>query len=148
MSLLSEIWKTLVGSRKTNLSRLETNELVNSIPRKKINFYNQSNLDAEYVSHIETEHSRVTFIRPIPRKKSVGRKNTKHNQVKKHLIEKGTIDSWTAIELYGATRLSAIIFNLRVEGHNIDSIPNTSYDRNQELCNFTTYKYINYNGIN
>jgi hypothetical protein len=114
MSLLSEIWKTLVSSRKTNLSRLETNELVNSIPRKK----------------------------------SVGRKNTKHNQVKKHLIEKGTIDSWTAIELYGATRLSAIIFNLRVEGYNIDSIPNTSYDRNQELCNFTTYKYINYNGIN
>ena len=106
MSLLSEIWKTLVGSRKTNLSRLETNELVNSIPRKK----------------------------------SVGRKNTKHNQVKKHLIEKGTIDSWTAIELYGATRLSAIIFNLRKEGMDIESIPSTSYDRNSEICNYTTYK--------
>ena len=106
MSLLSEIWKTLVSSRKTNLSRLETNELVNSIPRKK----------------------------------SVGRKNTKHNQVKKHLIEKGTIDSWTAIELYGATRLSAIIFNLRKEGMDIESIPSTSYDRNSEICNYTTYK--------
>ena len=76
------------------------------------------------------------------------KKITKLNQVKNHLIEKGQIDSWTAINLYGATRLSAIIFNLRVEGHNIDSIPNTSYDRNQELCNFTTYKYINYNGVN
>jgi hypothetical protein len=76
------------------------------------------------------------------------RENTKHFQVKKHLIEKGWIDSWTAIELYGATRLSAIIFNLRNSGHNIDSINNSAYDRNQELCNFTTYKYIDYNGIN
>lgn len=30
-----------------------------------------------------------------------------------HLIEKGTITSWEAIKEYGATRLSAIIFNLR-----------------------------------
>ena len=30
-----------------------------------------------------------------------------------HLIEKGTITSWEAIKEYGATRLSAIIYNLR-----------------------------------
>lgn len=30
-----------------------------------------------------------------------------------HLIEKGNITSWEAIKEYGATRLSAIIFNLR-----------------------------------
>lgn len=76
------------------------------------------------------------------------RENTKYHQVKKHLIEKGSIDSWTAIELFGATRLSAIIFNLRKEGYDIISVPQSSYDRNQELCNFTTYKYINNNGIN
>lgn len=70
------------------------------------------------------------------------RENTKHQQVKKHLIEKGWIDSWTAIELFGATRLSAIIFNLRKEGYDIVSKPQSSYDRNQELCNYTTYKYI------
>ena len=74
--------------------------------------------------------------------------NTKCSQVRKHLIEHGRIDSWTAINLYGATRLSAIIFELRMNGHNIDSISRTAYDRNQELCNFTTYKYINYNGAN
>jgi hypothetical protein len=91
---------------------------------------------------------------PLPKPKNISRKpkdeikNTKTYKVKKHLIEKGTIDSWTAIELYGATRLSAIIFNLRMSGYNIDSIPNTAYDRNQQLCNFTTYKYINYNGKN
>lgn len=84
----------------------------------------------------------------ISRKEKIEIQKTKTLQVKKHLIEKGTIDSWTAIELYGATRLSAIIFNLRMNGHNIDSIPRTAYDRNQQLCNFTTYKYINYNGVN
>jgi hypothetical protein len=72
----------------------------------------------------------------------VEKKNTKFAQVKKHLIEKGTIDSWTAINLYGATRLSAIIFKLRERGYDIKSIPNTSFDRNNQLCNFTTYKYI------
>lgn len=87
-------------------------------------------------------------VKPISRKQKIEMQKTKTLQVKKHLIEKGTIDSWTAIELYGATRLSAIIFNLRMNGHNIDSIPRTAYDRNQELCNYTTYKYINYNGVN
>ena len=46
------------------------------------------------------------------RREKMGRLNTKHFRVKNHLIKNGTIDSWTAIELYGATRLSAIIFNL------------------------------------
>jgi hypothetical protein len=33
--------------------------------------------------------------------------------VEKHLLKKKSITSWEAIELYGATRLSAIIFGLR-----------------------------------
>jgi hypothetical protein len=89
-----------------------------------------------------------TQPKPTPPKASAQIKNTKKYLVKKHLMEKGTIDSWTAIELYGVTRLSAIIFNLRMSGYNIDSIPNTVYDRNQQICNYTTYKYINYNGTN
>jgi len=87
-------------------------------------------------------------VKPITRKQKIEMQKTKMRLIKKHLIEKGSIDSWTAIELYGVTRLSAIIFNLRMSGHNIDSIPRTAYDRNKELCNFTTYKYINYNGVN
>jgi hypothetical protein len=90
----------------------------------------------------------IKVIKPISRKKRIEMQKTKTLQIKKHLIEKGSIDSWTAIELYGVTRLSAIIFNLRMNGHNIDSIPRTAYDRNKELTNFTTYKYINYNGVN
>lgn len=37
----------------------------------------------------------------------------KTNAVQLHLIEKGKITSWEAIKEYGATRLSAIIYNLR-----------------------------------
>lgn len=37
----------------------------------------------------------------------------KTNVIQLHLIEKGNITSWEAIQLYGATRLSAIIYNLR-----------------------------------
>ena len=88
-------------------------------------------------------------VKPKNLKKTIMEKqNTKYSQVKKHLIEKGSIDSWTAINLYGATRLSAIIFKLRSRGYQIDSISRTAYDRNQELCNFTTYKYNNNNGVN
>jgi len=76
------------------------------------------------------------------RREKMGKLNTKFFKVKNHLIKYGTIDSWTAIELYGATRLSAIIFNLRKEGMNIESIPCTSYDRNTEICNYTTYKLV------
>jgi len=82
-------------------------------------------------------------VKPITKKKQVVEKqNTKFSKVKKHLIDNGTIDSWTSINLYGATRLSDIIFRLRERGYVIESIPNSSFDRNNEVCNFTTYKYI------
>lgn len=38
---------------------------------------------------------------------------TKTKAVMLHLQEFGSITSWEAIQQYGATRLSAIIFNLR-----------------------------------
>ena len=40
-------------------------------------------------------------------------KMNKTKAVKEHLEKYGYIDSWTAIEKYRATRLSAIIYNLR-----------------------------------
>lgn len=64
---------------------------------------------------------------------------TKTSQVKKHLYQKGLINSWTAIELYGATRLSAIIYNLRNRGMDIQSVPKTTLDRNGNTCNFVDY---------
>ncbi len=38
---------------------------------------------------------------------------TKTEKVRLHLLETGSITSWEAIQQYGATRLSAIIYNLR-----------------------------------
>ena len=38
------------------------------------------------------------------------------------------ITSWDAINLFHATRLSAIIFNLKRDGYTIDSIPESNDD--------------------
>lgn len=46
---------------------------------------------------------------------------TKTGKVLSHLQREGSIDTWKAIQLYRATRLSAIIFNLRDEGYDIES---------------------------
>ena len=50
-------------------------------------------------------------------------KTTKAKLVTQHLIEKKEITSLDAIKLYAATRLSAIIFNLRQKGYAITTIP-------------------------
>ena len=47
------------------------------------------------------------------------KKTNKTEKVLEHLHTYGCITSLEAIELYGATRLSAIIFNLRKRGYNI-----------------------------
>lgn len=47
---------------------------------------------------------------------------TQTQQVKAHLINKKSITSWDAINKYHATRLSAIIFNLRYSGMDIVSV--------------------------
>lgn len=44
---------------------------------------------------------------------------SQEKEVLKHLQINRTITSMEAINLYGATRLSAIIFNLRKKGYNI-----------------------------
>ena len=46
---------------------------------------------------------------------------TQTEKVLKHLLRKGSITSWEAIEKYGITRLSARIFELRELGHEIKS---------------------------
>lgn len=41
--------------------------------------------------------------------------------VLKHLLRKGSITSWDAIQKHHITRLSAIIYRLKDLGHNIES---------------------------
>lgn len=49
-------------------------------------------------------------------------KTNKTQMVLNHLEKYGYITSLEAIEKYSATRLSAIIFNLRKRGYNIETI--------------------------
>lgn len=66
---------------------------------------------------------------------------TKTQQVRKHLLKKKSITSWEAITLYKATRLSAMIFNLRKKDKwKIESKSISTKDSNG---NPTTYaKYV------
>ena len=61
--------------------------------------------------------------------KNVTKKITKKQMVLDHLKNHGSITSMEAIDNYGATRLSAIIFNLRKEGYSIDTLDVNGVDR-------------------
>lgn len=71
-----------------------------------------------------------------------GTRITKTDKVLEHLQKNGSITSWEAIELYGATRLSAIIFNLRKK-FNIQSVDETFIDRFNNVSTYTKYVYCN-----
>ncbi|MBP5423792.1 MAG: helix-turn-helix domain-containing protein [Paludibacteraceae bacterium] len=62
--------------------------------------------------------------------------------IKEHLLNKGTITSMEAIELYGCTRLSAKIFDLRNAGWDIDSVPQTGTTRFGDTCHYVQYRFV------
>lgn len=57
------------------------------------------------------------------------KKTNKTEKVLQHLEKYGHITSLEAIEKYGATRLSAIIFTLRKRGYDIDTVDLPFIDR-------------------
>ena len=61
-------------------------------------------------------------------------------KVLKHLQEEGSIISREAISLYKVARLSGIIFNLREDGYEIDSI-----NEKGDGTHWVRYKYIGKN---
>lgn len=63
----------------------------------------------------------------------------KTTAVLNHLKEHGSITSMEAIELYGATRLSSIIFNLRKRGLDISTTTTGMTDRYGNAANFGRY---------
>ena len=69
-----------------------------------------------------------------------GEVNSQSDAILSHLKTYGSITSYEAIKEYGATRLSAIIFNHRKEGYDIDSMPLTKKTRFGR--NTTIAKYI------
>ena len=60
--------------------------------------------------------------------------------VLQHLQTKGSITSMDAITKYGATRLSAIIFNLRKLGYKIETHMIHSTTRYGNACMYAEYR--------
>ena len=67
---------------------------------------------------------------------------TQKEAVLAYMQEHGAITSWTAIELFGATRLSAIIYKLRREGHEITTQMRVALKRDGHTVNFAQYVLI------
>lgn len=64
---------------------------------------------------------------------------TQYDRILEHLKTKGKISQKQAINLYGAYRLSAIIFNLRKDGYKILTNFKTSKNRFGDLCSYAIY---------
>ena len=66
---------------------------------------------------------------------------TQKDAIKKHLVEFGSITSWDAIECYGITRLSDVIYRLRrQDGLIITSELKTVKTRFGTHANVSVYK--------
>lgn len=64
------------------------------------------------------------------------------NRVLTHFQTKGTLTSMEAFELYGATRLAAIVFDLRKMGHGIETVEVMGKNRYGEPCQYAKYVYL------
>ena len=60
--------------------------------------------------------------------------------IKNHLESGKTLTSMEAFKLYGCTRLSAKIFDLKKRGMNIDSVPTVGTNRYGDSVRFVTYR--------
>lgn len=65
---------------------------------------------------------------------------TQCNRVLDHLRRYGSITTKEAFELYGITRLSGRIFDLRHAGHNISSTTAEGENRYGDKTYFSTYR--------
>ncbi len=67
---------------------------------------------------------------------------TKTSEILKYLQENGSITSNEAWKLFGATRLSSIIFSLRNKGYKIETTNEATVDRYGHAINFARYHYL------
>lgn len=68
---------------------------------------------------------------------------TKTERVLRYLEEFGSITSWQAIQEFGATRLSAIIFNLKKKGYRFEDERINFTDRYGYPGHFKKYILVN-----
>lgn len=62
-------------------------------------------------------------------------------EILRYLEEKGSITSYEAFNLFGCTRLSAKIFNLKKRGYKISSVDEVTKNRYGNTCTFSRYIY-------
>lgn len=70
----------------------------------------------------------------------MNKKLTQTKCVLNHLLLTGSITSMEAFEMYGATRLSAIIFNLRHSGYDIISEKESTINRFDRKVHYVKYR--------
>ena len=69
-------------------------------------------------------------------------KETQTKAILEHLVNVGSITSMEAFELYGCTRLSARIFDLRKKGYDIETRMIAGKTRYGTSCEYAKYVYI------
>lgn len=67
-------------------------------------------------------------------------KQTQNKTVLEHMQRDGFITSWQAIQLYGITRLSGRIYDLREKGYKIKSTTQPCRNRFGNTCNVARYE--------
>ena len=68
-------------------------------------------------------------------------KDTHYYRILKHLQNFGSITSFDAIRKFGATRLSAVIFDLRQDGYIIDTVMESGRNRYGKMIKYARYIY-------
>ena len=68
-------------------------------------------------------------------------KDTHYYRILKHLQNFGSITSFDAIRKFGATRLSAVIFDLRQDGYIIDTVMESGRNRYGKIIKYARYVY-------
>lgn len=66
----------------------------------------------------------------------------KTEEVLRYLQRNKSITSWNAIDAFGATRLSGIIYRLKKRGYNIITKKEEIIDRYGNTCQFARYVYL------
>jgi hypothetical protein len=87
----------------------------------------------------------MSFFNKVGSSLGLGSPNKAKNKtlaIAMHLSEKGKITSMDSINLYGATRLSAIIFTFRKRGIEIASVDKKSVDRFGKDVTFAEYTLV------
>ena len=65
---------------------------------------------------------------------------TQDERILRHLKDYGSITSWEAINEYGITRISAVVYRLRKNGYKISTEFKTSKNRYGDKVSYGIYK--------